>query len=204
MLRKILLVSVLTTACVPTFSYSPPSHQPPPSGYVQATHPPDQLWEAVLDYLADTGADWRPWSEGERFVQGEIILVSSPRVVTVTGQENPFGGNVQTSAGVRRLVPDSTGLRFADCGSMSHVPLAGAGDLRADVTVRVREGDTVGGPGLLKVAIPRIWVTNARISLDRTLSGPLPCVSTGVFEREAARAIIRRAVPNLIPPPDDG
>jgi hypothetical protein len=188
MVRRVLIISaafpcLALTACVQPAFTGPTAPELRP-GYVATNLNAGDLWEGVLDFLADTGADWRAWETGERFVQGRVLLSSGPLVVRARRFDSPPA-----------YEPNPLGPRYADCGGWDQEPAAGFGDLRADLTVRVRNAD---GGGLLKVVLPRIWLEEIHgTGGSSNANAVLPCISTGEFEAEVMEAMVQRATPIL-------
>lgn len=162
------LLCLLATGCAP--SWSPPTGTSPTPGYVPEGASADEVWNAAVDFLVDTGTEWEFISNDMRTARINSLITRGPRVEG------------------RQVVPNEEATQFADCGRRNDSPAAGYGDLWAAIAIRVRR--TADGAGLLKVVVPRMWITVAG-------SENRDCVSRGALEERIRTGIRERITPTI-------
>lgn len=158
---------LLQNACAAKIE--PPTTPWPVPGYVPVEASSPAAWDAVVDFLVDNGTEFD-------FISADMRVAK----ITVLLAPGPIGGPAE-----RAQRPNPEAVRYADCGRSRGEPYAGWGNLIADVAVRVRPAES---GSLVKVVIPRLRQT-------RFDGSQVPCVSKGVFEREAEAAIGERLEP---------
>ncbi len=158
-----------TLACAP--AWTAPSSPEPSLGYVPVAFPPQSVWDAVVDFLVETGTEWDDMSPELRLVRFKVLAASGPE----EGWWDPW------------FLPNEEAREYADCGEFGSEPGAGLGDLWFDLAIRVRS-DQQGG-SLLRVMALEVWQENF------SKRDVVPCVSTGVFESRAIEGIWRRIDP---------
>jgi hypothetical protein len=160
-------LALLAPAC--TATWTEPSALPPTPGYERSTAQVEEVWDAAIDFLVDTGMEWE-------FIDNDMRTARFTTLVV----RGPIGG-----ARVPRPNPEA--LEYADCGMRGDGSGAGWGNLWASVAIRVRPSPD--GSGLLKVVVPTMWQI-----LPGTV-GQLRCVSTGTLEEEIRGGIEERITP---------
>ena len=152
-----------------TIPYEPPTLvRPhalgPDTGYIEADGTAEEAWEAVLDLIADYGLTFDFLDGDQRIARISGVIAPGALAVLPTSR--------QGIAGTQRSRISELAQDWADCGTLDGFPVAGLADLRADISIRVREYQN---RGFMKVVAPAMWVRT-------TTRGDLRCVSTGRFE----------------------
>lgn len=166
---KILGILLMATGCVT--SWSAPTQSAPTPDYIALDAPYQEVWDAAIDFLVDTGTEWE-------FLHNEM---RTARINTLVARGPWREGTVH--------IPNEGAQEYADCGLRNGAPGAGWGNLWASVAIRVRAAPD--GSGLLKVVIPDMW------QVQRDEISRVSCVSKGILESRIRRGIEDRVTPTV-------
>jgi hypothetical protein len=162
---------LLLPGCAPKIAG--PSTTAPSPGYTRVEAATQEAWDAAVDFLIDNGIGFEYISNDLQLANIKVVLSEGATLIRGTGI----------------VQPDTMAQHFADCGTIGgRLPLAGMGELIADVAVRVRS-DPSGQP-LVKVVMPRVRMTYNMKQYT--------CVSKGLFEERARGEIQRRLKPIML------
>jgi len=163
------MLPLMLAACSPR--WAPPSVLPPNPDYQRSSAPYQDVWDAAIDFLVDTGTEWDFIDNEMRTARFNTLVIRGP----------VFQGT--------RMGPHPDAQEYADCGTRGRDPGAGWGDLWASIAIRVRPAPD--GSGLLKVVVPQVW------QMVSGATGRVSCVSTGGLEDLITRGIEDRLTPGV-------